>query len=373
MSPRWRHAPSAPVKRCIGQHFLFQASEACLLSAVLLLAHCSVDADHVFKGSGGSSSTSGAGGKDSAGGTSGGGGAAGDTQAAGEAGNPQECRINAQCNGGQICLNRRCVDLGCYDGIQDQDETGTDCGGSMCEPCAAATGGKSAGSGGTASAPQGGTSSSRGGTSSTNGGAGGAGGAGGTGGGSAVAECTPYKGALKVASKPFVNGYGVSGTWMGHAYTYSYGAGVVVTPIPTETMSCFVGNQLCAAGSIAAYDSSGAGIGWSIAQARDDEAKPVSVASVKLQLAGATAGMRVSLQPGDQTEGYCYTLSAADATTANAGLLNIPISSFQKFCYSPEEAIPYTGQPVLAIDIFVLGDNAAAKQFDFCIVDVQGS
>ena len=52
----------------------------------------------------------------------------------------EPCSADWQCGTGSSCVNGVCVEesaITCFDGIQNQDETGIDCGGSICGPCPA--------------------------------------------------------------------------------------------------------------------------------------------------------------------------------------------------------------------------------------------
>jgi hypothetical protein len=45
------------------------------------------------------------------------------------------CVTGAQCTGGKLCFDNRCVPPTCLDHQRDGDETATDCGGASCAPC----------------------------------------------------------------------------------------------------------------------------------------------------------------------------------------------------------------------------------------------
>ncbi|HET9956885.1 MAG TPA: hypothetical protein VFQ61_20455 [Polyangiaceae bacterium] len=233
----------------------------------------------------------------------------------------------------------------------------------------AATGGATSAAGGTTAANGGATVVANGGTTAT-----GAGGTTATGaGGTATSSCATYSGTLKAASTIFMEGYGTSGTWMGYAYTYKYGT-ATITPGSSQTQSCFPGAVLCAAGSVPATYDDGAGIGWSINQAKAG-GTPDTVAltgTVKVQLAGATAGMRVGLQPAGTAAEFCYELAAADVTAANGTGLSLPVSSFKSKCYDTATAVAYAGEPIQAIQISIPGTKDAVRAFDVCIVSISG-
>jgi hypothetical protein len=196
---------------------------------------------------------------------------------------------------------------------------------------------------------------------------------GGSGGGS---SCATYAGTAKTDSKIFVEGYGESGTLKGYAYTYTYGT-ATVSPGKSTTMSCFAGKAVCAQGNVPADYASGAGIGWNINQPKAGaETTAVITGSVTIQIAGAAVGMRIGLGGPVATDPeFCYTLAAADVTMAATGL-TIPAASFKQYCYNAEGAamnppVAYAGTMIKSIQVSVPGDMAAAKTFDFCIVDAK--
>jgi hypothetical protein len=68
---------------------------------------------------------------------------------------------------------------------------------------------------------------------------------------------------------------------------------------------------------------------------------------------------------------YCYTLTAADIASAATGV-TIPLASFKTECWDAATAVAYNGTtPIEAIQVVVPGAMAAAKTFDFCVLDVE--
>jgi hypothetical protein len=94
-----------------------------------------------------------------------------------------------------------------------------------------------------------------------------------------------------------------------------------------------------------------------------------STGPIKVTVAGATAGMRVSLKPSSG-QSFCYTLTAADVTAIASGA-SLPLKNFSQYCYDTTKAVAYAGEAISSIQIEVPGDMAAAKTFDFCLVDVE--
>lgn len=208
-----------------------------------------------------------------------------------------------------------------------------------------------------------------GGTPSTTGGAATTGGtATGTGGGSTSSCTAQYSGTQAKDSTIFNGGFGKSttGSWSGYAYTYKYGTGATISPGTGN--GCFQAAKLCANGSVPAADSAGAGLGWNISQMQGAStmSKVAVTTPVSLKLAGVAAGMRVQLS-ASSTVSYCYTLTAADA----AGSVTIPLASFKTECWGTE-GVAYDGAtPIEAIQVVVPGAAAAAKTFDFCLLDIE--
>jgi hypothetical protein len=213
-----------------------------------------------------------------------------------------------------------------------------------------------------------------GGTTSTAGGAATTGGKTGTGG--AGGACSSYSGTVSKDSTIFKDGFGTStlGKWTGYLFSYSFGS-AIISPNGSSGSSCFKSAKACVAGTVPADYSSGAALGWYIGQASGASINtPVALTgAVKLTVAGAVAGLRVNLMPGDFTAmNYCYTLTAADATAIASGL-TIPVSSFKQQCYDPGSAVAYSNAPIGSIQLEVPGDQAGAKPFDFCIIDIEPS
>ena len=231
------------------------------------------------------------------------------------------------------------------------------------------TGGTTTTTGGIVGTPTGGTTTTTGGTATTTGGTATA--TGGSGGGS---SCAGYDGTVGTMSKIFASGFGkaTTGTWQGYAYTYTYGTGAVIKPGTSTTMSCFNAAQMCANGSVPGDDGAGVGIGWNISQPMGGTAAGVAITTpVKVTIAGAKANMRVSLGAATGTDEFCYTLTAADATTAASGL-SIALTDFKQYCYDTAKATSYAGTMIKSIQVAVPGSKSeGAKTFDFCVVDVE--
>ncbi|MGC4086914.1 MAG: hypothetical protein QM756_03240 [Polyangiaceae bacterium] len=239
-------------------------------------------------------------------------------------------------------------------------------------------GGASTGNGGTTSTGSGGASTGNGGTTSTGNGGTTTTGTGGTtttasGGSTTTSTCGAYTGAVAKDSTIFKDGFGTSttGGWVGYAFTFPYMGGGTITPDTSKGTSCFKGAQMCANGTVPASYTAGAAIGWNIGQAQGaTTSTPVTLTgSIKVTVAGAVAGMRVSLAV-PTGENYCYTLTATDVTTIASGL-SLPVTSFKQLCYDATKAVAYTSAMIKAIQVEVPGDMAGAKSFDFCLIDVE--
>lgn len=188
-------------------------------------------------------------------------------------------------------------------------------------------------------------------------------------GGSGSSTCPqPYTGTLAKDSTIFKGGFGQSttGKWSGYGFTFKYGTGTTITP--GSGQGCFEGMKMCASGTIPALDSAGAGLGWNISQVQNSSTtmKAAITTPVKVVLAGATAGMRVQLS-ASATVQYCYTLTATDVGATGA---TIPLASFKTECWGTEGEA-YAGEPIEAIQVVVPGAMAAAKPFDFCVLDIE--
>jgi len=232
---------------------------------------------------------------------------------------------------------------------------------------APAKGGSTSTNGGTTTGA-GGTTTGAGGATTT-----GAGGATTTGsGGSTTTTCSAYPGTGK-DSTIFKDGFGTAttGKWSGYVFSYPYGT-ATIAPNSKAGTSCFHGAKVCAAGTVPADYDSGAAIGWNIGQmtgSTTNTAVPIT-GSVKITVSGATAGMRFNLAP-ETGMNYCYTLTAADATAAAAGL-TLTAKSFAQTCYDTAKATPYAGAAIASIQVEVAGDKAGgAKSFDFCLIDFE--
>jgi hypothetical protein len=189
-----------------------------------------------------------------------------------------------------------------------------------------------------------------------------------TGGTGSSSTCPQYAGTQAKDSTIFNGGYGTAktGMWKGYGFTFKYGTATIA---PGMGQDCFMGLKMCANGTVPADDTAGAGIGWNISQAAGTSttAKAAITTPVKVSLAGATAGMRVQLSASSTVQ-YCYTLTVGTGET-------IPLKSFRTNCW--EDATSTTSKaydgttPIEAIQIVVPGAMAAAKTFDFCVLDVE--
>jgi hypothetical protein len=187
--------------------------------------------------------------------------------------------------------------------------------------------------------------------------------------GTAAGTCPQYTGTLATDSLIFSGGFGKStmGMWSGYGYTYKYGTATIT---PGMGNSCFAGAKFCANGTVPASDTSGAGLGWNIAQMQGamTMAKVPVATPVKISFAGITEGMRVQLS-ASATVSYCYTLTAAEVTAKTA---TIAPASFKTECWGTA-GLAYDGVvPIEAIQIAVPGSTAgAAKTFDICVTDIE--
>ena len=182
--------------------------------------------------------------------------------------------------------------------------------------------------------------------------------------------CPQYTGTLAKDSLIFMAGFGTATTgtpkWSGYGYTYKYGAATIA---PGTGDGCFAAAKFCANGSVPAADTSGAGLGWPIAQMLNSPTKStVAITTpVKISFAGGVAGMRAQLS-ASATVSYCYPLTAAEIT---AGTATIPLASFKTECWGTT-GTAYAGTPIEAIMVVVPGSTAGAAQtFDFCITDIE--
>lgn len=233
------------------------------------------------------------------------------------------------------------------------------------------TGGAFTGNVSSSGAGAGGAMSSGGAAAAAGGGAMAGGTAGSSTTGGASANCATYSGSVAKESAIFKDGFGTSrgsSPWSGYAFTYSYGTGATISPPPKE--GCFKGAQLCVNGSLTASDSTGAGIGWNIAQSPGSTTAGslALTGAVKITFAGVKAGTRVSLGPTSGDD-FCYSLTAAEIS---AGAATIPVASFKQSCWDVENAVPYAGAPVKSILLVVPGSaTSGAAKFDYCVVDVE--
>lgn len=319
--------------RLITQHRITALATLHTAAVALLMVNCSATGDPVSSSNGGAQSSSG-GASSSSGG-----------------------------NAGSGTVNS-------YGGYLGNGGSNNASGGSTSSSNGGSSNGGSTASGGSSSASGGSTSTGSGGATST-----GSGGAATTGsGGAAATTCTAYAGTVAKDSAIFVDGFGKSttGTWSGYAFTFPYMGGGVINPDSSKGTSCFKGPKLCASGSVPASYTAGAAIGWNIGQTSGSTTKTAVALTgpVKVTAAGAAAGMRINLAPPGTAEVFCYTLLAADVASLATGL-TLPLKSFEQYCYDTTKAVAYAGEMIEAIQIAVPGDMAAAKTFDFCLIDVE--
>lgn len=248
-----------------------------------------------------------------------------------------------------------------------QGSGGASMGGSNTSMGGAAAKGGSTGAGGTTTG-NGGTTTGSGGATVGNGGTVATGS-----GGATTSTCTAYAGTVAKDSAIFVDGFGKSttGTWSGYAFTFPYMGGGTINPDSSKGTGCFKGAKMCASGTVPADYNAGAAIGWNLGQASGSMTNtPVALTgSIKVTVAGAVAGMRVSLSPATG-ESFCYTLTATDVTAIASGL-TLPVTMFQQYCYDTTKAVAYSSAAIKAVQIEVPGDKAGAKSFDFCLIDVE--
>ncbi len=273
--------------------------------------------------------------------------------------------------------------------------TGTGSGGST----ATGSGGRAAtGSGGFTTFGSGGStvSGSGGGTTSGTGGRVGSGGSTfgtgggttfGTGGGTTFgtggATTTGSGGAtVSTGALTVMDGYGMSGTWMGYAYTFvgpATGSKATIAPATFMAMT-----TLCASGMITADTTyaSVAGMGWNINQAKGTTAvePPImTVATSGTGLAisvGSVTGLTLAPGAGSQLRAQIKT-AAGDycAAIPAAGTSMIPWAMFNTKCWNTAEtgAAPFTaGTAIKAVEL-VIPSTAAATigPFNMCLVDAK--
>lgn len=200
----------------------------------------------------------------------------------------------------------------------------------------------------------------------------GSGGASGTGGTMAAAGSGGSTGgaACSIASTIATNGYGMSGTWKGYAYTFG-GSTTTISPgcDTAGTMPCFktAGANLCASGTLGAdttYNSI-AGVGWNINQ---EKAAPNPVDTVvttgtgiAVHAAGGTAGLRVSISDG--TTEWCAPLPAGGSGT-------VPWASFNTKCWDGSGTAYTAGTPISKVQILLPSMASTDLPFCICVVSI---
>ena len=232
------------------------------------------------------------------------------------------------------------------------------------------SGGRVSGSGGSNTTGSGGRVGSGGSTTSGSGGSIiiGSGGAMMTGSGGATV------GACSGANASAMNGYIMTSTWKGYAFTLTGGM-ATVSPVCGATGTCYMtaGTSVCAMGTVMAdttYNSVG-GWGWNISQAMATPNPAMAIAPGGTGLAvnapGATAMMRLQISDGGSpTEvTWCAPMPAN-------GMGTVPWGSFTKTCYdTANPGAAYTATtPIAKAQIIVPSNAGSAVPFCFCVVSM---
>ena len=162
-------------------------------------------------------------------------------------------------------------------------------------------------------------------------------------------------------------GYLVSGAWHGYVWTSASGTGSTITP--PNFSSNTAGQPFCATGSVGAMaDYSGTAIvGYNLNQAQGmgsptNTITPTASGIVVNVTNKGTSTLRLQLQgPNGATDAkqrWCATITGSGGT--------IPYSSFNTACWD-DSGTAYAGEPIVAAQILVPGDNLVAVPFDFCL------
>jgi Glycosyl hydrolase family 12 len=162
-------------------------------------------------------------------------------------------------------------------------------------------------------------------------------------------------------------GYLVSGAWHGYVWTSASGTGSTISPLDFSMNTA--GQPFCAMGTVAPMaDYSGTAIvGYNLDQATgmNSATNTVVPSATGLVVNVANTGMstlRVQLQgpngATDATQRWCATITGTGGT--------IPYSSFNTACWDGT-GTAYAGQPIVAAQILVPGDNLVAVPYNFCL------
>jgi hypothetical protein len=188
--------------------------------------------------------------------------------------------------------------------------------------------------------------------------------AGGTGG------STDSGAACSTPSTIATDGYGMSGTWKGYAYTFGGSTATISPGCDTAgTMPCFkmAGANLCASGTLGADTTyhSVAGVGWAINQEKAapnpvDTVAPTGT-GIAVNVAGGTAGLRVSITDG--TTEWCAPLPAS-------GMGTVPWASFNTKCWDGSGTAYTAGTPIAKVQILLPSMAATALPFCICVVSI---
>lgn len=223
-------------------------------------------------------------------------------------------------------------------------------------------GSNSSGSGGSSSSGSGGkviTGSSSGGSTST-----GSGGMIITGAGSGGSTGTGTPGALSPT-----NGFATNGTWMGYAFTATFGTTATISPVcPTP---CFTGTMpLCASGTVGADPTFGSGalLGWNVAQAMPTAGGTATVGTVAtsgtgvaVTVSAAVTGGRVQIQGATSANTWCANLTGTTAM--------IPWAMFNTKCWDPPSGTAFTAGTAISAVQIVVPAMGTAVPFNFCLND----
>jgi hypothetical protein len=163
------------------------------------------------------------------------------------------------------------------------------------------------------------------------------------------------------------NGYGLSGTWKGYAFTTTFPAtGSTATINPVCPTPCFTTalKQLCAEGIVKADKSfaSGASLGWNLNQA-DMMPNPVQTIAttgtgITVNVPGSTSTMRVQISAGANQ--WCAPMPAGGNGT-------IKWTDFKTKCWEGGGTAYAAGTAIEAIQI-VVPSAPTDVPFSFCLV-----
>ncbi len=162
-------------------------------------------------------------------------------------------------------------------------------------------------------------------------------------------------------------GYLVSGAWHGYVWTSASGTGSTITPMDFSMDTA--GQPFCAMGTVAPMaDYSGTAIvGYNLDQdtgmgSPTNTVVPTATGLVVNVTNTGMSTLRVQLQgpngATDATQRWCATITGTGGT--------IPYSSFNTACWDGS-GTAYSGQPIVAAQILVPGDNMVAVPYNFCL------